>query len=193
MLGPGAVLNSILSAVLMPYLITIPVTEMPTVPSLHVFCLQFVSCYVLGDFGLYLGHRIQHENEFLWRKFHSVHHRLKTPTAVSTIYIDPVDMLLQASLPMLLATVTVQAHPLVFLFYSFARVAENTFNHSGLDSPWVRFITLKFLPLRASVRHHDEHHRYSGYSGNAKNYGEGLWIWDSLLGTSRKTTKPKSQ
>ena len=121
-----------------------------------------------------------------------MHHRLKTPTAVSTIYIDPVDMLLQASLPMLLATVATQAHPLVFLAYSFARVAKNTFNHAGLDSPWVRLVTLKFLPLRASVRHHDEHHRYSGYSGNAKNYGEGLWIWDALLGTSRKATTFKS-
>lgn len=192
MLGPGAVLNSVLSALLMPYLIATPVTEMSPVPSLRVFCLQFLSCYVLGDLGLYLGHRVQHENEFLWRKFHSVHHRLKTPTAVSTIYIDPVDMLLQASLPMLLATVATQAHPLVFLAYSFARVAENTFNHTGLDSPWVRLVTLKFMPLRASVRHHDEHHRYSGYSGNAKNYGEGLWIWDSLLGTSRKATKSKT-
>ena len=192
MLGPGAVLNCILSAMLMPYLIATPLAEMPAVPTLRRFCVQFVSCYVLGDFGLYLGHRVQHENEFLWRKFHSVHHRLKTPTAVSTIYIDPVDMLLQASLPMLLATVATQAHPLVFLAYSFARVAENTFNHAGLDSPWVRLVTLKFLPLRASVRHHDEHHRYSGYSGNAKNYGEGLWIWDALLGTSRKATTFKS-
>ena len=188
LLGPGAVLNCCLSAVLIPRLMYTSLEDLPLVPSLETFILQLVSCYVIGDLGLYLGHRIQHENEWLWTTFHSFHHKLKTPAAVSTIYIHPIDMLLQASLPMLLAVFVTQAHPLVFAAYSFSRVAENTFNHSGLDSFVVRLVTLKFLPGRASVRHHDEHHRYSGYSGNAKNYGEGFWIWDGMMGTSRKST-----
>ena len=53
----------------------------------------------------------------------------------------------------------------------------------------INIITLKFLPFRASVKHHDEHHKYSGYFGHAKNYGECFIFWDLMFGTSRKNRK----
>jgi sterol desaturase/sphingolipid hydroxylase (fatty acid hydroxylase superfamily) len=184
--GPGAVFNACLSAFLLPHLFRTPLTELPLLPSFWEFVLRFTLCHLIGDLGLYLGHRLQHENEFLWTHFHSKHHELSTPTAVSTAYIHPVDMTLQASLPILAAVVIVQAHPLTFALYSFSRVAENGFNHSGLESSFINLLTLKCLPFRASVRHHDEHHKYSSYSGKAKNYGECFVLWDYLFGTSRK-------
>jgi len=187
-LGPGALLNVCLSALLLPYLFHTPLDQLPLLPSLKAFIVHFILAHVINDFFLYWGHRIQHENKWLWENFHSVHHRIATPTAVSTAYIDPIDMTLQSSLPTLLAMVLTQSHPVTFAIFAFSRVAENTFNHCGLDSTLINVVSLKFLPFRAAIKHHDEHHKFSGYSGNAKNYGEGFWIWDSMFGTSRQST-----
>ena len=193
-LGPGALLNVCLSALLLPYLFTTPLEQLPLLPTMTDLAVHFVVAHVINDFFLYWGHRVQHENKWLWENFHSVHHRIATPTAVSTAYIDPIDMTLQSSLPVLLAMVCTQAHPITFAVFAFSRVAENTFNHCGLDSTLVNVVALKFLPFRAAIKHHDEHHKFSGYSGNAKNYGECFWIWDYMFGTSRKSTiKNKKQ
>lgn len=43
---------------------------------------------------------------------------------------------------------------------------------------------VQVLPFRASIAHHDAHHKYSNHHSNAKNYGETFWVWDALFGTS---------
>lgn len=48
-------------------------------------------------------------------------------------------------------------------------------------------IFFQVLPFRAGVKHHDAHHHFSNYAGNAKNYGESFWIWDWLFGTLSNT------
>lgn len=101
------------------------------------------------------------------------------------------DATLQGGLPMVLAAIVTQPHPLVFTFYIFTRIAENVVNHSGLDHWFVNLITLKCIPGRASIAHHDGHHKYSNYKGKAKNYGENFWIWDWVFGTMRKSTTKK--
>jgi sterol desaturase/sphingolipid hydroxylase (fatty acid hydroxylase superfamily) len=54
---------------------------------------------------------------------------------------------------------------------------------------------LQVLPLRASISHHDSHHKYSNHHLNAKNYGETFWIWDAMFGTlsALKGRAPASQ
>ena len=47
----------------------------------------------------------------------------------------------------------------------------------------VDLLTLKILPLRARIAHHDYHHKFSCHAGSAKNYGEAFWIWDWVFGT----------
>ena len=85
----------------------------------------------------------------------------------------------------MLAIATVRGHPLSMYLYTMARVSENVFNHSGLECWWLDVLTLKALPLRCSVRHHDQHHRFSNYDKRAKNYGENFVVWDWLFGTLR--------
>jgi sterol desaturase/sphingolipid hydroxylase (fatty acid hydroxylase superfamily) len=43
------------------------------------------------------GHRVQHEFAFLW-KFHAKHHAIDTPSPFSTLFIHPVDAILQVRL-----------------------------------------------------------------------------------------------
>lgn len=48
---------------------------------------------------------------------------------------------------------------------------------------------LQALPFRASVAHHDAHHKYSSHPHNAKNYAESFWIWDAMFNTLRAPSK----
>jgi sterol desaturase/sphingolipid hydroxylase (fatty acid hydroxylase superfamily) len=145
---------------------------------------QVVAMEVIGDLGLYLGHRIQHEIPFLW-KFHSVHHTVETPTPLGAVYIDPLDAILQASLPILAAMAAVRPHPVAAYVYIAWRIGGNIANHSGLDSCWwLNLLFLKYQWLgRAKASHHDSHHKYGGRAGNVMNLGEGFWVWDWAFGT----------
>lgn len=49
---------------------------------------------------LQVGHRILHE--WLW-DYHKYHHSITTPTAVSTVCIDPLDATIQAAIPRVVA------------------------------------------------------------------------------------------
>eukprot|EP00041_Stephanoeca_diplocostata_P021851 m.516050 g.516050 ORF g.516050 m.516050 type:complete len:235 (+) comp21927_c0_seq9:235-939(+) len=148
------------------------------------FAADCVLMCIVNDFFLYWGHRIQHENKWLWENFHSLHHTINTPTPWSTIYIHPVDASLQGAIPIITAALAVQ--PSLLSFYAFVafRVSENAANHSGLDGVTALDVAfLKILPLRADFKHHDYHHRFSNYAGNAKNFGEGFWFWDWIFGS----------
>jgi sterol desaturase/sphingolipid hydroxylase (fatty acid hydroxylase superfamily) len=182
--GPPAVMNAVGSSLLMPFLIG-DAQGMDALPEASAFLIQFTTMQLVGDLMLYLGHRVQHEVDYLWKNFHSVHHSIDTPNVASTAYIHPMDAFLQAALPIMLAAIIAGAHPISFALYTMCRVAENTVNHSGYDHWLINGIFLKWLPLRASVRHHDEHHRFSNYSGGGKNYGENFFIWDWLFRTLR--------
>eukprot|EP00041_Stephanoeca_diplocostata_P021849 m.516015 g.516015 ORF g.516015 m.516015 type:complete len:184 (+) comp21927_c0_seq2:235-786(+) len=89
------------------------------------FAADCVLMCIVNDFFLYWGHRIQHENKWLWENFHSLHHTINTPTPWSTIYIHPVDASLQGAIPIITAALAVQ--PSLLSFYAFVafRVSEN--------------------------------------------------------------------
>jgi sterol desaturase/sphingolipid hydroxylase (fatty acid hydroxylase superfamily) len=147
--------------------------------------VEFMLLQIVGDFFLYWGHRIQHEIPSLW-EHHKLHHTLETPSPLGTLYIDSLDASLQGAIPILLAIAIVRPHLLMVYVYIFCRISENVLNHSGLDSVLVDTLTLKVLPGRASIAHHDSHHKFSNYPKGAKNYGENFIFWDYLFGTLRK-------
>jgi len=180
--GPTSLLNAGAAAILLPLFVPPPDV---TVQCWTQLVLQVVALELVGDFGLYVGHRIQHEIPFLWKNYHKHHHKVLTPTPVTTLFIHPVDATLQGGLPIMGAAVMVRPHPMAFWVYVWLRIAENVTNHSGLSGRLVEVLTFKMLPLRCSIAHHDSHHRFSNHSGSAKNYGENFWIWDWMFGTLR--------
>lgn len=182
--GPTAIVNGIIAYYLLSYVC--PHSSI-TIPDIVTVLKEVIVMELIGDFFLYWGHRIQHEIPFLWKHFHHFHHSLDTPSPVSTLYISSVDATLQGALPIIFAIAIVKPHILNMYIYIFLRVAENVLNHSGLDWPILNLITLKILPGRASIAHHDSHHRFCNYAANAKNYGEVFWIWDYCFGTYRST------
>ena len=90
--GPMVWLGLAGAVCLFPIIIRRPVSALP---SWKAFLLQFAIMEVVHDLCLYWGHRVQHEIPFLWKHFHSEHHRLATPSPMSTGQIHPVDSFLQ--------------------------------------------------------------------------------------------------
>ena len=180
--GPGGVLGAAAAATLLPRVMP-PASG--RCPALGEAAWHLVVMSLLGDLCLYWGHRVQHESGYLWAKHHSFHHKILAPTPVGTIFIDPLDMTLQATLPLLVAGWAAGAHPLTFSLYCALRVSDNVVNHSGLEGPLVDVLALKCLPGRAAVAHHDAHHR-SMVGRGAGNFGEAFWLWDWLFGTLRE-------
>ena len=141
---------------------------------------------VLSDCGLYWGHRLLHYSPWLWRHVHSVHHQVRDPTALSILLIHPLDTLIQQAAPMTLAALIVQ--PTLAAFYAFTcfHLAETTAFHSGLRPGWLSalaFAHARWVPGRASIAHHDNHHKYCNHGGRATNLGEALFVWDWAFGT----------
>lgn len=181
--GPLAWVNGIVLAALMMWVAPGAHATGSFLPaSAWDWAWQLLLLALVADFGLYWGHRVQHESELLWR-FHRLHHSIDTPTPFSTLYIHNHDLTLQGGLPIALAAATVRPAPAVLYAFMAARIAENALNHSGLDSRLVDIFTLKFLPLRAGASHHDAHHKFCNHSRHARNYAESFWIWDYLFGT----------
>ncbi len=107
MTGPTAVLNAALNAFIMPLMYK-GTEDWTALPSWGAMLGTFLLLELLGDLALYFGHRIQHENEWLWKNCHSLHHTLDTPTPVGTVYIDATDATLQGGLPILFAAALVR-------------------------------------------------------------------------------------
>lgn len=74
--------------------------------------------------------------------------------------IAQLDATLQGGLPMALAAAVARPCPAALYAFFFFRVAENTLNHSGLDSPLLDALCLKSLPLRVGAAFHDSHHKW---------------------------------
>lgn len=189
--GPTSIINAVIGVFLLPWIITSDSSSSLPEVTVKSFLVSIVLLELVGDLFLYLGHRLQHEVPFLWKNFHSFHHQIDTPSPISTLYIDTTDATLQGGLPIIFAAIAHARilgplHPFVFYLYIVFRIGENVVNHSGLNCWWLDMLTLKCLPGRASIAHHDSHHRFSSYGANAKNYGENFWIWDWAFGTLAK-------
>jgi sterol desaturase/sphingolipid hydroxylase (fatty acid hydroxylase superfamily) len=182
--GTGAIVGGVLAYFVNAVLIPRGHSKYPD--SFASFVWQIFLMHFIGDFFLYWGHRIQHDVPYLWENYHSIHHTLQTPTPCGTLYIHEKDAALQGSLPLIFAIGLVRPHALAAYAYIYLRIAENAINHSGIEAWWLNAISLKFLPFRASVSHHDMHHRY-GHGKTAKNYAEFFWVWDYIFGTLRKS------
>ena len=81
MAGPPAIGNALISAFLMPAV----AGAAPWPSSVARFAAHLVLLELVGDYGLYWGHRVQHMVPYLWKHCHSLHHRISTPTPASSV------------------------------------------------------------------------------------------------------------
>ncbi|KAF5383582.1 hypothetical protein D9615_003703 [Tricholomella constricta] len=142
------------------------------IPSCQFLCAMFII-----DTWQYFLHRLMHVNKYLYKKFHSVHHRLYVPYAFGSLYNHPVEGFLLdslgAALAELLTGMSTRQATLLFIFSTFKTVDD----HCGYSLP--------FDPLQLitgnNADYHDIHHQTIGIKSN---FSQPFFIhWDSLLGT----------
>lgn len=152
-----------------------------TSPTMLIFIEQFLLFLFLDDLCFYIWHRNLHENTFLLRKIHAVHHRVRNPAPLEFIYVHPIEWMV-GSLGVVLAIFAIiefygQANAFVFWSYIVFRTLHELDIHSS-----TRSILFKYFPFFGTVEHHDTHHlRAIG------NYASSLTYLDKLFGT--KTQK----
>lgn len=134
---------------------------------------EVLASLLLYDFCYYFMHRGMHHPKAM--KFvHGVHHYVRFPTSIESIYLHPAENIAGLSLLMgsiaLVGPISVEAFLIVFFIHS-------TFNilvHSNLVLPHPAFKFFNFLALK-----HDLHH---GKHLN-KNYASLTPFWDLMFGT----------
>ena len=141
------------------------------------FYLSFVLIILLHDTYFYWIHRLLHV-PVVYKFVHYHHHKVKTPTAISSYNFSIIEGVLQfLFLPLALLVVPFHVYVIVFFlyFHSFFGVAI----HSGYSMvpvkyPWMK----KYLTVN---NHHDKHHEF-----NRGNFGLYLNLWDKIMKTEYK-------
>ncbi|CAL1370625.1 unnamed protein product [Linum trigynum] len=145
--------------------------------SLTVLVVQFITAMVVLDTWQYFMHRFMHQNKFLYKHIHSLHHRLVVPYAYGALYNHPVEGLLLdtigGALSFLLSGMSPRAS---IFFFSFATI-KTVDDHCGLWLPGNPF----HLFFNNNTAYHDIHHQLYG---SKYNFSQPFFVtWDRILGT----------
>jgi 4-alpha-methyl-delta7-sterol-4alpha-methyl oxidase len=130
----------------------------------------------LDDLLYWFFHRALHEG-VLYRRVHSLHHRIAQPFALTGHDMHPVEFVATA-LIMLVGPLLVGAHVVTVYAWITLRQLEAAEGHSGFHLP---FSPLAWLPGAQAADFHDFHHaRFHG------NYSGFLGWFDGVMGTYSK-------
>ncbi|KAL4385784.1 hypothetical protein GQ457_15G004950 [Hibiscus cannabinus] len=145
--------------------------------SFIVLVRQFVTAMVVLDTWQYFLHRYMHENKFLYRHVHSLHHRLVVPYAFGALYNHPVEGLLGDTIGGALSFLLSGMSPRTSIFFfSFATI-KTVDDHCGLMLPGNPF----HFFFRNNSAYHDIHHQLYG---TKYNFSQPFFVmWDRILGT----------
>ncbi|KAI0349400.1 sphingosine hydroxylase [Trametes cingulata] len=142
--------------------------------------------FLLGMFIIdtwqYFLHRAMHMNTFLYKKFHSYHHRLYVPYAYGALYNHPLEGFLLdtvgAALAEWIAHLSTREAMVLFGISTLKTVDD----HCGYKLPWD---PLQLISSN-NADYHDIHHQVIGIKSN---FSQPFFIhWDAILGT-RMTRK----
>ncbi|KAE8251161.1 hypothetical protein A4X13_0g4125 [Tilletia indica] len=147
--------------------------------------LQFFWAFLVMDTWQYFIHRAFHESRWLYRNFHSHHHRLYVPYAFGALYNHPLEGLLFDSLGGAVshkcALMTTRQGIALFTFATFKTVSD----HGGYSLPW--YLDPLHLLFPNTAAYHDVHHQMQGLRFN---YSQPFFVhFDVLLGTRMSVDK----
>jgi sterol desaturase/sphingolipid hydroxylase (fatty acid hydroxylase superfamily) len=118
--------------------------------------IQVILAFVFDDIWFYFYHRWLHENEFMLKHVHSIHHRAFKPFPLEYLYAHPLEWMLGMVGTVLAFGVFVLFSSLnVYSFWIFGllRNLHEIHIHSDLSLP-----ILSKIPFISTTKHHDDHH-----------------------------------
>ncbi|KAI8369254.1 uncharacterized protein BYT42DRAFT_583666 [Radiomyces spectabilis] len=139
--------------------------------------LKFLAGMVIMDTHQYILHRMAHQYTFLYKNFHSHHHRLYVPYAFGALYNHPVEGFCLDTVGGALSFELTRMSPFLGMcFFTFSNL-KTINDHCGYAFPWD--------PLNVcfgnNVVYHDIHHQPYGIK---KNFSQPFFtFWDKLLGS----------
>lgn len=129
--------------------------------------------YLAITFVYYWWHRARHENRFLWRWLHQVHHSPARIEVITSFYKHPFEIALNGVLSSAVLHIVAGLTPeTAVIVVTITGVAELIY-HCNLRTPyWLGFL---FQRPESHRRHHERHVHRGNYSD--------LPLWDMLFGT----------
>ncbi len=170
------VINNIILACLL--VATWPLLKLTAVhndelPAWYIIIAQLLFFVFLDDFLYYWMHRYMHENKWLLKHVHSVHHRIRNTCGINGNYMNWLEYVLTAGLT-LVGPILLGAHIYVVWIWVIIRQMEGADGHIGYDVPWN---PAHLFPVYKGPVYHDFHH--AKFKGN---YAGFLPYLDEYLG-----------
>jgi sterol desaturase/sphingolipid hydroxylase (fatty acid hydroxylase superfamily) len=144
-------------------------------PSAWRLVLDAFLVLALYDFLYYWMHRWAFHEWSVLRRVHVVHHAVRHPHSVDSLYLHPLETFLGLALLLVCSMIVGPVHAatftVTFAVYSFLNILV----HSGLTLPFFPFRVVSFL-----ARKHDLHHT----SMKGGNFASLTPVFDRLFGTA---------
>ncbi|KAG1723730.1 fatty acid hydroxylase superfamily-domain-containing protein [Suillus paluster] len=138
---------------------------------------QILFAMFIADAWQYFLHRLLHTNKYLYKKIHSVHHRLYVPYAFGALYNHPVEGFLLDSLGSGVAECLARLSIRQSIFFFAFSTCKTVDDHSGYSLPFDPFQMMS----GNNADYHDIHHQTAG---SKSNFSTLFFVhWDALLGT----------
>lgn len=131
-------------------------TELPFLaPSLWDFLWHQFACLAIYDFFIFVWHIIHHRSRFLYRHFHSVHHRPSVVNCWVSQYVHPWELfcvgIFGTTPPWI-----VGAHPMTIWGFMIFSAFLGVETHSGYDFP---IMLHRWFPFFGGTVKHEMHHQ----------------------------------
>ncbi|XP_007906288.1 cholesterol 25-hydroxylase-like protein 1, member 1 [Callorhinchus milii] len=154
-----------------------PPSPLPdTAPTFAEFLVGILSCLLVFDFQYYFWHKLHHNNRWLYKTFHAIHHNHVSPFSWSTQYLGGWELLTVGfwsnTTPLLF-----KCHPLTTWGFMLISIWMSVEDHVGYDLPWA-FNKILPLGLCGGASAHDMHHQKPN-----TNYAPFFTHMDRLFGT----------
>jgi sterol desaturase/sphingolipid hydroxylase (fatty acid hydroxylase superfamily) len=138
--------------------------------------------YFMATFVFYWWHRWRHEYDFLWTRFHQIHHSPQRLEVITSFYKHPLEMTVNSVIGSLLVYTLLGLSPEAGAVYTLCTALGEFFYHTNVQTPqWIGYIFQR-------PEMHRIHHEYEKHSHN---YGDIVW-WDMLFGTYRNPKEFRS-
>ncbi len=132
-----------------------------------------VFAYFVATFIFYWWHRARHENDFLWRVFHQIHHSPVRLEVITSFYKHPIEMIANSIIGSLLVFTVLGLSIESSLVYTACCALGEYFYHTSIRTPrWVGYFFQR--PEMHRIHHQMDRHK--------NNYGDVVW-WDMMFGT----------
>ena len=124
--------------------------------SIGTIIFQVIFAFVIDDIFFYFYHRWLHENKYMLKTVHSIHHRATKPFPLEYLYAHPIEWMLGmigAFLGFAILFIFMPVNIYAFWIFGALRNLHEIHIHSDLELP----VSSK-IPLLSKTKHHDDHH-----------------------------------